>query len=129
MDTTIDEIVNAINTGHRSSDVLRNMIDEVAELPCPNAYPFEGHCGECVVCKAKEVLEKLKEKEKERFTEYLNRVCPDAKSLTVDELLPYLNEFYREEGIYFTRNEDGPSRIKYHDEITHSEVSIVEEGQ
>ena len=59
---TFDELREALETGHKSSSVLRDVLQElVDDHYCPEASGFEGpetypDCGECVFCLAKRLL-------------------------------------------------------------------------
>ena len=59
----IVELKEAVESGHKASSVLRDVLEEVAELYCPEASGFEGpdtfsDCGKCVVCQAKKLAGK-----------------------------------------------------------------------
>ena len=56
-----DVVNEAIKTGHKASEVIRDFIVELAEIGnCPDGNGFEGidtypDCGVCPICIAKEL--------------------------------------------------------------------------
>ncbi len=57
----LDELKEAINSGHKASSILREVLREISKLHCPKSYGFEGAktfsgCGKCVVCFAKGIM-------------------------------------------------------------------------
>ena len=58
---TFDELKEALETGHKASSVLREVLRELVDKHhCPKADGFEGpetfpDCGECVYCLAKKL--------------------------------------------------------------------------
>lgn len=53
----------ALTNGHRASEVLGDVLAEISELHCAEAYGFEGsgtfpECGKCIVCLAVELNSK-----------------------------------------------------------------------
>lgn len=56
------EIIEALNTGHKASSVLRDVLEEIAEISyCPKSYGFEGRdtfsgCGKCIICISKDLF-------------------------------------------------------------------------
>ena len=56
-----EDIIAAIKTGDKASEILDNIISELSEdYSCPYSYGFEGRdtypeCGECIVCISKKI--------------------------------------------------------------------------
>lgn len=64
------QLEEALESGHRATDVLRDMVEELAELSCEESFGFEGFgtypdCGKCVVCISKNVFNARKVREME----------------------------------------------------------------
>ena len=59
---THDELKEAIETGHKASTVLREVLLELnLNHHCPSADGFEGSntfpdCGDCIYCLARKIL-------------------------------------------------------------------------
>jgi hypothetical protein len=56
----MDNIKEALDSGHKASTVLKDVLELISELPCPQAYGFEGlatfsDCGKCIVCISKKL--------------------------------------------------------------------------
>ena len=59
----IVDLKEAIENGHKASSTLRDVLEEVSELYCPEASGFEGpatfsDCGKCIICQAKTLMGK-----------------------------------------------------------------------
>ena len=60
---TFDELKEAVETGHKASSILNDVLRELVEYHyCPKADGFEGPdtfpaCGICAYCLAKKLLD------------------------------------------------------------------------
>jgi hypothetical protein len=59
----IVELKEAIESGHKASSILKETLEEISELYCPEALGFEGpatfsDCGKCIICQAKILMGK-----------------------------------------------------------------------
>ena len=56
-----ESLKEAVSSGHKASSRLKEVLQRVSLLPCPEAYGFDGlgtypDCGECIVCVARDVV-------------------------------------------------------------------------
>ena len=57
-----ESIIEAIKTGHKTSSILSEVLDELSGYYCPNSYgPSDGSfssdpCEECIICISKQII-------------------------------------------------------------------------
>lgn len=78
----LDEIKVAIETGHKASQVLKDVIGMISGLPCLK----EGKCGVCLPCVSKEVVRGWPASEENEVDELMRELESEKIKPTTSEV-------------------------------------------